>query len=97
MSEKSSHTPGPWHYQEGADAYAHIVRAHGNYFLCQLAQDTSGTAEANARLIAAAPELLDALADCLSEANVSTPTRAKAMAAINKAINGVKGGNGVGR
>jgi hypothetical protein len=55
------HTPGPWLYQEGADAYTHIVRASGNRFLCQLAQDTSGVAEANARLIAAAPELLAAL------------------------------------
>lgn len=53
------HTPGPWFYQERSDAYTHIVRGDGNRFITQLAQDTSGEAEANARLIAAAPELLD--------------------------------------
>lgn len=58
------HTPGPWRYQERSDAYTHIVRAGENRFLCQLAQDTSGEAEANARMIAAAPELLAALRTC---------------------------------
>lgn len=52
----SGHTPGPWWYQEKSDAYTHIVRSGESRFLCQLAQDTSGEAEANARLIAAAPE-----------------------------------------
>jgi hypothetical protein len=58
---QSKHTPGPWRYQESSDAYTHIVRAGENYFICQLPQDTSGKAEANARLIAAAPDLLAAL------------------------------------
>jgi hypothetical protein len=51
-------TPGPWHYQERSDAYTHIVRGADATFICQLAQDTSGRAEADARLIAAAPDLL---------------------------------------
>ena len=54
-------TPGPWHYQEESDAYTHIVRGPKNVFICQLQQDTTGWAEANARLIAAAPDLLAAL------------------------------------
>ncbi|HGM5034484.1 TPA: hypothetical protein ACKPZU_000216 [Stenotrophomonas maltophilia] len=54
----SKHTPGPWAYQEDSDAYTHIVRGHNNRFICQLAQTTSAEIEANARLIAAAPELL---------------------------------------
>ncbi len=53
------HTPGPWTYQENSDAYTHIVRAAENRFICQLAQDTSGVAEGDARLIATAPELLE--------------------------------------
>lgn len=53
-------TPGPWHYQEESDAYTHIVRGPNNYFITQLSQDTSGRSEADARLMAAAPELLDA-------------------------------------
>jgi len=57
----SEHTPGPWHYQEESDAYTHIVRSATNFFICQLQQDTGGFAEANARLIAAAPDMLSAL------------------------------------
>jgi hypothetical protein len=52
-------TPGPWRYQEDADAYTHIVRAGESRFMCQMTQETSGLAEANARLIAAAPELYE--------------------------------------
>jgi len=57
----SKHTPGPWAYQEDSDAYTHIVRGPNNRFICQLNQSTSAEIEANARLIAAAPELLSAL------------------------------------
>ncbi|KOE99771.1 hypothetical protein [Stenotrophomonas geniculata] len=54
-------TQGPWAYQEQNDAYTHIVRGPNNRFICQLSQDSSGESERTARLIAAAPELLDAL------------------------------------
>lgn len=76
----SGHTPGPWRYQEGADAYTHIVRASGNRFLCQLAQDTSGVAEADARLISAAPDLLAAAQTVLAGLNAridAAPSTAK--------------------
>lgn len=53
-------TQGEWHYQERSDAYTHIVRA-GDRFMCQLAQDPTGQAEANTRFIAAAPEIVDFL------------------------------------
>lgn len=56
---KANYTPAPWRYQENSDAYTHIVRA-GDRHLCSFAQDVSGEAEANARLTAAAPELLKA-------------------------------------
>lgn len=56
----SKHTPGPWRYQEASDVYTHIVRGPNNYFVCQFSQDTSGRSEADARLTAAAPELLEA-------------------------------------
>lgn len=54
-------SPRPWHYQEGADAYTHIVRTAENGFVCQLRQDPYGGAEVDARLIAAAPSMEDAL------------------------------------
>lgn len=57
----SKHTKGPWKYQEESDAYTHIVRAKNNYMICHLLQDSSGTTEANARLIAAAPTMYETL------------------------------------
>jgi hypothetical protein len=53
-------TPGPWHYQENSDAYTHIVRDSADRYICGCSQDSGGNAERNARLIAAAPELLEA-------------------------------------
>ena len=70
LRELSTHMPGPWFYQEKSDGYTHIVRAGGpelgNHFICQLGQDRSGVAEANARLIASAPELLEVAKCALS-------------------------------
>ncbi len=58
---EGKHTPGPWYYQEESDAYTHIVRGPGGYFIHQGPQFTSGESKANARLIAAAPDLLEAV------------------------------------
>ena len=97
----SNHTPGPWHYQEDSDAYTHIVRAKENVFLCQFYQDTSGRAEADARLTAVGPELLAAAEFALAyfdkcvmdcdpvEENDDVPEAAALRAAIAKA-KGVK-------
>lgn len=75
MSNKTvPHTPGPWHYQEKADAYTHIVRGQKNWFVCQLKQDSSGLAEADARLIAAAPELLELCERTLQEIDENDST-----------------------
>ena len=57
------HTPGPWHYQEDSDAYTHIVRGPTGKIIASTAQNSSGEAEANARLIAAAPEMEKCLKD----------------------------------
>jgi len=67
----AAHTPGPWFYQEESDRYTHIVRtgpSKGDKFLLQLSQDPTGTSEANGRLIAAAPELADALLSYVNRA-----------------------------
>lgn len=56
MSE-AKHTPGPWQYlPESPEDCASIVAKTA--FVCEF---FCGPAEANARLIAAAPDLLDAL------------------------------------
>lgn len=57
----SGYTKGPWHYQENSDAYTHIVRGPNQEFIGSAPQGTKGHDEANARLMAASPELLEAL------------------------------------
>jgi hypothetical protein len=87
------HTPGPWgyfcHHTEGS---WHIganptTYAKGDPTIANLGQ--IGDQEANARLIAAAPEMLEALRGLLSETEdgiATCPlTRIRARAAIAKA------------
>lgn len=88
MSTK--HTPGPWHYQDRSDAYTHIVRnAEGNSIIVYAPQSTRPEAEANARLAAAAPELLEACQMMLGIMALKNwegdPVAEKARAAIAKA------------
>ena len=56
-------TPGPWHYQEGADAYTHIVRPdqHPGRILFHGPQCSGLEYESNLRLASSAPDLLEAL------------------------------------
>jgi hypothetical protein len=85
---ETKHTPGPWRYQENSDAYTHIVRAGTDDYICGCGQGSDGTCEANARLIAAAPELLEALEEFVASRGASTDfARAyvKAEAVIRKA------------
>lgn len=60
----SAHTPGPWRYKPG-DKYAHVVGGNPEIGIADCAQDRPDSPEwqANARLIAAAPQLLEALRD----------------------------------
>ena len=62
------HTPGPWNYQEESDVYTHIVRdSTGDRIIGQTMQRSDRVYEANARLMAASPELLG-ICQTLSEA-----------------------------
>lgn len=69
MSEsRSPFTPGPWIYREAKDAKtpisADVQGPHGSFIAdC----GSHETADANARLIAAAPELLDAAKEVLRQ------------------------------
>lgn len=64
-----SHTPGPWEVVEADEIY--VVHA-GSYTIATMGDPKSLMAHeeklANARLIAAAPELLDALKDMVEMA-----------------------------
>jgi hypothetical protein len=88
----TKHTPGPWHYQERSDAYTHIVRnAEGDRIIVYAPQSTLPSAEANARLAAAAPDLLELLQEIYFDLNQRAMPDdgdawyAKARAAIAKA------------
>lgn len=60
------HTPGPWLYN---DTTAQVHRLHGAAIAEVCNHDLSR--EANARLIAAAPDLLSALIDLLYQSKLS--------------------------
>ena len=72
MSEQAKHTPGPWLASGDADANIVTVEAKdkGYTTVCRLGYSTP-TREANARLIAAAPDLLEALVDMVSSVEVA--------------------------
>lgn len=63
------HTPGPWKYHIGLD-YILIESAnvHNNSCICEYKNysDDDGESEANAKLLAAAPELFEALKELTS-------------------------------
>ena len=58
MSEQ--HTPGPWTFDNGIEFICTDTSLHGEWAVAKI-NIVRAEAKANARLIAAAPELLDAL------------------------------------
>ena len=85
MSE-SKHTPGPWeaiHYA-GTDAYSDVVA--GRVALVDGSHSNPLLSPEDARLIAAAPDLLEALEDCMAlllSENAWQVGDARRIAAIN--------------
>lgn len=90
---QDKHTPGPWeatgnfvrspmHQPEGLPRGVQIVECRDGYFLPHTEE-----AKANARLIAAAPELLEALNACIDYGAMTGDewVTSKARAAIAKA------------
>ena len=61
---KQTHTPGPWEYlplNKCIRSKSSAISEHSLRFVCDLSQDEEKEiSEANARLIASAPELLEA-------------------------------------
>ena len=87
----SKHTPGPWQWTQHFDPTISIYK-DGFGQIARLYDSSAGTGKANARLIAAAPDLLDALQRLLNAENDEylTPigVRNLARAAIAKATGG---------
>lgn len=97
---KMSHTPGPWSYEnEGQTVYVGdqiegqwIAQVRGWGWLQKL-KNGEAVQDANGRLIAAAPELLEALQNIIDSVDkghavILVPLAANARAAIAKATGG---------
>lgn len=86
----SKHTPGPW--KVNADEYGNVlgVRATNDATICQInwmIRKRGGLqAEANARLIAAAPEMLEALRLVMSDDRLMNAMKREQARAILDAI-----------
>jgi len=66
---KQGHTPGPWHVEDAPDSGLIFIRSHpAEVSLANIRKGQDHPNEANARLIAAAPELLEALQSILFQA-----------------------------
>lgn len=92
-------TPGPWRVSEKVGDFIHIRHDNNepgamslNLTHVTARSSWSQEAEANARLIAAAPELLEALQECLGWVNngMARDVHNKAQAAIAKALGETK-------
>ena len=88
------HTPAPWHAEQNEDRL--VIRSDGGTEICEVTGETfdeyaEEEREANAALIAAAPELFDALkaiTDLIDVYSIDKPwrdARAAALRAIAKA------------
>ena len=75
---KTLHTPGPWkhHLGRGSSPRFHIQTSAGYQIVSTTelnqSKEENEMREANARLIAAAPELLEALMSVVGEANIKS-------------------------
>ena len=83
----SKHTPGPWAFDGPADNI--IVWSGPNHRVCFMTSE--GNAKANARLISAAPQLLEVVqlmqgANWKLDDDVGMEIRRRALAAVQKAL-----------
>lgn len=95
MTVETKYTPGPWEYGEGpgthddgVEWYVAVEAADEDFtyeeWIAEVIPFAPGVAEANARLMAAAPDLLSALLGLLDAVN--DDTRYAARNAVTKAI-----------
>jgi hypothetical protein len=82
--ENAKHTPGPWNSERAESSECFDVKCECGFFVatCHDGVRSESNAEANARLIAAAPELLEAAQaawNCIAELS---PTQARVEVAL---------------
>lgn len=79
----SKHTPGPWQWTQHFDPTISIYK-DGFGQIARLYDSSAGTGKANARLIAAAPDLLEALRICATQSTGPDWTPEQALAFIKQ-------------
>lgn len=89
--QPTAYTKGEWYLQKYTDAYTNIIRCNNGkgfetLFIAHTTQSTSPETRANARLMAAAPDLLEALQEIIAITDRDHAAWIKAKAAIQKAI-----------
>lgn len=87
----ASYTKGEWYLQKYTDAYTNIIRCNKGkgfetIFIGYTGQSSSPETRANARLMAAAPYLLEALQEIIAITDRDHTAWDKAKIAINKAL-----------
>lgn len=92
----NTHTPGPWSYSKSTDGWSYTINIHqaenaeytpdwSDVAFCTCKGERQGIQEANARLIAAAPDLLAALELIMESYDLNLDEINAARAAIAKA------------
>jgi hypothetical protein len=86
----AQYTKGEWYLQKYTDAYTNIIRCdngkHNTIYIAGTSQNSTPETRANARLMAAAPDLLEALQEIIAITDRDHAAWIKAKAAIKKAI-----------
>jgi len=92
--ETTTHTPGPWAYRQSSGTLsftAKISDSDHNIPSIATIHDSAGRGEANTRLIAAAPELLQVCRECAEYwRDTDAPIGARLREAIAKATGGAE-------
>lgn len=67
QAKSTGHTPGPWTSNEDGQIQSKELNNYGNWIVATIGRPMSEQDHANARLIAAAPELLEACKAAIKE------------------------------
>lgn len=88
---KNEHTPGPWTC--GATSLPHVIMKNGNVWMPQYEGNPND--EANAKLIAAAPDMLEALERILSDYDIADHDESLPLTSVVQAEKAVKKAKGL--
>lgn len=83
-TENGKHTPGPWVAEDAPDRRVAVYG--GERCVCVIGEKGFPSVDADAALIAAAPDMLEALRELLADAYLSDPVNGDRMASARAAV-----------